>query len=196
MCLNALSTMGTAQHNFDRHMEYRFQVNYHNCTGKSRAATWHFSDHHDTTKMNMWHGLLYSHVEGPFIFAENTMKRNINLSILKLSSFTQTEVTGRRRRKKNKKRSRSCCCCPTKRNTLHQLHFAQSFVTTNSQMHIHMHNSHGINNFIIAEQVTTNHMILCLKIASPLILRSYYFMDPLFPLRNLISIFHHINFNI
>lgn len=41
----------------------------------------------------MWHGLLYNHVVGPFIFAENTTKGNINLSILNMSPFPQTEVT-------------------------------------------------------------------------------------------------------
>jgi len=43
----------------------------------------------------MWHGLLYNHVEGPFIFAENTIKGNINLGILNMSPFPQTEDTGK-----------------------------------------------------------------------------------------------------
>jgi hypothetical protein len=91
------------------------------------------------------------------------MKGNINLSILN-TSFPQTDITGR---EENKKRWTSCCCYPTQCNTLQQLDFAQKCVNTNSQMHIHMQNSHGRNNFRIAEQVTTNHMILCLKIVTP-----------------------------
>lgn len=94
MCLKVASTMGTIQHSFNTHMEYSFQV-CHNSTAKSRAATLIFSDHHDTAKMNMWHGLLYNHVEGPFIFAENTINGNINLRILNMSPFPQIEVTGK-----------------------------------------------------------------------------------------------------
>jgi hypothetical protein len=47
----------------------------------------------------MWHGLPYNHVEGPFTFAENTMKGNINLSILNMSAFPQTDVTGKEEKK-------------------------------------------------------------------------------------------------
>ena len=80
--------MRTIQHSFNIHKEYSFQV-YHNSTAKRRAATLFFSDHHDTAKINMWHGLPYNHVEGPFIFAEDTIKGNINLSILNMSPFPQ-----------------------------------------------------------------------------------------------------------
>jgi hypothetical protein len=39
-------------------------------------------------------------VEGPFISAENTMKGNNNLSILNMSPFPQTEVTGKEKKKR------------------------------------------------------------------------------------------------
>jgi hypothetical protein len=121
----------------------------------------------------MWHALLYNHVEGPFIFAKNTIRRNINLSTLNMSPFPQTAVTGKEEGKKMDK-------LLLLSNTLHQLDFAQKCVTTNTQMHIHMQNSHGRNNFRIAEQVTTNHMILCLKIVTPLNLS--YFLWTLYSL--------------
>lgn len=50
-------------------------------------------------------------------------------------------------------------------------------------MHIHTQNSHGTNNFRIAEQITTNHMILSQN--SVTFKLKLFFMDPLFPLTNL-----------
>jgi hypothetical protein len=38
------------------------------------------------------------------IFAENTIKGNINLSILKMYPFPQTEVTGGRKRRRRRKK--------------------------------------------------------------------------------------------
>lgn len=181
MFLNAASTVGTTQHSFYIHMEYSFQVNYHNPTVKSRAATLIFSDHHDTAKMNMWHGLPYNHVVGPFTFAENAIMGNINLSILKNVFFPTNWSHWERRR-----RRRGGGAVVAFQHTA--IHYTNWILHKNvlplGQMHIHMQKSHGTNNFRIAEQITTNHMILCLKIVSPLNL--LFFMDPLFPVTNLI----------
>jgi hypothetical protein len=76
-------------------MEQNFLVNHHNSTANSRASHEIFLITMILQKTNMWQGLLYDHVEGPFIFAENTIKGNIILSILKMSPFPQTELTGK-----------------------------------------------------------------------------------------------------